>query len=166
MQNRIRRGLKGKELMMESRGLRWSKQTPLMQHVWHGGRRSPGQDPAQGDGVTCTCTRPSRLVMNHVVGRCEQEIRSRISNNTVLRAQPEESCAQAVSSKGSSPYLCWIVRHLGFFGHKPRSPVYLPVLFSHSLVCVPTKRISPLCLFSLGKDGQGRSPQLPSAVLF
>lgn len=73
----------------------------------------------------------------------------------------------SVSSRRSSLYQCWIVCHLGFFsGPKPRSPVYLLVLFSHSLVCIPTKRISPLRLFSLGKDGQGRSPPLPSAVLF
>lgn len=107
-------GLKGKEVVMGSRGLRRSIWTPFMQGVWHGNRRPPGQYWAQGDGVTCTYTQPFPLVMNHTAGGC--------SNVEV----------QFI-------FLC----------------------FSHILWgIISTKRISPLRLFSLGKDGQGRSPVL------
>jgi len=165
MQNQIQGGLKGKELAMGSRGLRWSKRTLCMQPMWHGGRRSPRQDPAQGDGFTCT--QPPLLVVNHAVG-------GHVTRNQELPRQKHRArspsggmpCSGGVSSKRSRRYLWWILRHLGFFsGPEPRSPVNLPVLFSHSVVCVPTKRISPLGLFSLGKDGWGRSPPLPRAVL-
>lgn len=68
-------------------------------------------------------------------------------------------CSGSVSSWHISLYLCWILCPLGFSSEsRPWSPVYLLVLSSHYLVCIPAKRILPLHLFSLGKDGWGISP--------